>query len=603
MVHNSGGASGNGATGGRRWDTSKVLHQGRNRYLSFGSATMTGRRLRNEDAHLAFIAPRFGAVGVFDGHFGHECAHFASRFIAKALEHRLRKHERAKGEVDEEPPIGATITADEISRLMHATDAACLANEATRDSGSTAALLIVEPAPHAPASSTYLTVAHLGDSRVVLGSRPTRELIAATKDHSPTEPRELRRIQSCSGGSVCERTSRINGSLQVARAFGNVAFKQDASQPPESQMVIAVPEVAHFVVDRRANAQGGDAGPQITFVVLCCDGIIEGFKTDEALLDFVVRRWGDLEAAQKTDRSPEKPSVDASAFLDDGLASPLTVAYKRDILSQLAAETCQEAFNRGSTDNLSCVIVDLMHTAATTTPESGDDDTEVSCDVDGDGGEDYGEVAVGLPPYVDPAPLPPDADPHYIESLRHLSEDVGATPLPEVLRRRHKYLLARGAQRTEAEERELHGVFGLVDDSAAAGGGGSGGHLVCPSRAVVPGATSTRCEGGYYDRVLSEWGVAAQKSQELQLDMPFDVDEGNSSGAAQQPQPPPVVLLPSVAEVAAPSTAAVARRERQRPPSLFTAIDRDAAANAAAASSASSSSCLPRSNTDLEDVD
>ncbi|MDP2116470.1 MAG: 2'-deoxycytidine 5'-triphosphate deaminase, partial [Brevundimonas sp.] len=144
-------------------------------------------------------------------------------------------------------------------------------------SGSTAALLIVEPAPEAPASSTYLTVAHLGDSRVVLGSRPAQQLIAATRDHKPTEPAELRRIQSCSG-SVCERTARINGSLQVARAFGNHAFKQEASQPPEGQMVIAVPEVAHFVIDRTS----ATAPPQITFAVLCCDGIIEGFGTDEA---------------------------------------------------------------------------------------------------------------------------------------------------------------------------------------------------------------------------------------------------------------------------------------------------------------------------------
>jgi protein phosphatase 1G len=115
-----------------------------------------------------------------------------------------------------------------------------------------------------------LIVANAGDSRCIL-SRNGRA-IAMTNDHKPTDQPEYDRIIKA-GGFVAD--GRVNGSLNLSRALGDMEYKKAPGVGPEGQAVTAVPEV------RGERLQEGDE-----FLVLACDGIWDVLTNQEAV-DFV----------------------------------------------------------------------------------------------------------------------------------------------------------------------------------------------------------------------------------------------------------------------------------------------------------------------------
>ncbi|KAK9808817.1 hypothetical protein WJX72_004207 [[Myrmecia] bisecta] len=112
-----------------------------------------------------------------------------------------------------------------------------------------------------------LTVANAGDSRCVFSRRG--EAVAMTEDHKPTQDEERQRIMKA-GGFVAD--GRINGSLNLSRALGDMEYKQSTELPPAEQMVTAVPEVRRAVLDE------GDE-----FLLLACDGIWDVLTNQEAI--------------------------------------------------------------------------------------------------------------------------------------------------------------------------------------------------------------------------------------------------------------------------------------------------------------------------------
>jgi protein phosphatase 1G len=115
-----------------------------------------------------------------------------------------------------------------------------------------------------------LIVANAGDSRCVL-SRGGKA-IALTHDHKPNDPEEFARI-SRAGGFVAD--GRVNGSLNLSRALGDLEYKQTAGLSPEEQMVTANPEI------RQEKLQ-----PEDEFLILACDGIWDVLSNQDAV-DFV----------------------------------------------------------------------------------------------------------------------------------------------------------------------------------------------------------------------------------------------------------------------------------------------------------------------------
>eukprot|EP00884_Botryococcus_braunii_P022555 jgi/Botrbrau1/8984/Bobra.0148s0090.1 len=118
-----------------------------------------------------------------------------------------------------------------------------------------------------------LYVANAGDSRCVFSRRG--RAVAMTTDHKPTDPAELARIIKA-GGFVAD--GRVNASLNLSRALGDLEYKQSVGLGPEEQMVTAVPEVRHMQLQ-----QGDD------FLLLACDGIWDVLSNQEAV-DFVASK-------------------------------------------------------------------------------------------------------------------------------------------------------------------------------------------------------------------------------------------------------------------------------------------------------------------------
>mmetsp|Transcript_41375 Transcript_41375/g.74404 ORF Transcript_41375/g.74404 Transcript_41375/m.74404 type:complete len:302 (-) Transcript_41375:953-1858(-) len=140
-----------------------------------------------------------------------------------------------------------------------------------------------------------LVVANVGDSRAVLckGGRA----YALSVDHKPNRLDERRRIEQAGGVVVWAGTWRVGGVLAVSRAFGDRMLKQ---------YVVAVPDI-------QEESLAGDA----EFLILASDGLWDVLPNQESV------------ALIKDIKDPEKAAV----------------------------KLTEEAFARGSNDNITCVVL------------------------------------------------------------------------------------------------------------------------------------------------------------------------------------------------------------------------------------------------------
>jgi len=159
--------------------------------------------------------------------------------------------------------------------------------------------------------------ANAGDSRCVL-SRKGRA-VAMSHDHKPTAKEEYDRIVRA-GGFVTE--GRVNGSLNLSRALGDMEYKGNKSLPPKEQIVTAYPDI--MVQD----LQPGDE-----FLVIACDGIWD-CMTNQQAVDYVRDRIA----------TAEKMSDICSQMCDDCLA-----------------QDTQGSGGIGC-DNMTCMVVKLTRT-------------------------------------------------------------------------------------------------------------------------------------------------------------------------------------------------------------------------------------------------
>ena len=80
-----------------------------------------------------------------------------------------------------------------------------------------------------------------------------------SKDHKPELEEERARIESANG---FVEFGRVNGSLALSRAIGDLEYKKNPTKGPSAQMVTALPEIQV----RRLEEDD-------EFVILACDGI------------------------------------------------------------------------------------------------------------------------------------------------------------------------------------------------------------------------------------------------------------------------------------------------------------------------------------------
>lgn len=139
-----------------------------------------------------------------------------------------------------------------------------------------------------------LLVANVGDSRVVASRAGSA--IPLSIDHKPDRSDERQRIQEAGGFVIWAGTWRVGGVLAVSRAFGDRLLKQ---------YVVAEPEIQEEEIDG------------VDFIIIASDGLWNVISNRDAVA--MVEHITDAEAASR--------------------------------------KLIKEAYARGSSDNITCVVV------------------------------------------------------------------------------------------------------------------------------------------------------------------------------------------------------------------------------------------------------
>lgn len=262
----------------------------------YQAAWMQGKRPTMEDAHHIEITGDYAFFGLYDGHGGAEVAKYAAQNL-----HYLCKLDLPCDNNFPESQKNALIEGfDNINKLI--------ANQYPDGGGSTAVVAIVK--------CGYLFIAHVGDSRAVW-AKNDGSLIGRTLDHNPmqkpdenTSNTEYERVikhnsKSNSGGTI--QMNRLvpkgenvqSASLAVSRALGD--------EPYKSCGLIATPDIVTYKLT-----------DQDKYLILACDGVWDVFTNQDAIN-----------------------------------------AIKGKVITDSAATLRTQAFNKGSTDNISAIVVDL----------------------------------------------------------------------------------------------------------------------------------------------------------------------------------------------------------------------------------------------------
>lgn len=268
----------------------------------------------NQDSFLLMrIEGKYALYGVFDGHGrkGHDISNFVKDNLPKVL------FSQRDFESDPEEALRKTFAKTQIL-IEKAT--AVKSIDATR-SGTTCSVVL-----HLVPQQT-LYIAHVGDSRVVLGKKASGgqqiswEALDLTIDHKPDLPEERERIEKNGGmvvfdggwnyrvfakGKKDSRGKRYPG-LNMSRAMGDLTGYHDAgisAAPDVSKQMVSVQPIAQStpVAPVSTKDASGEAmvstAPAVTkhsiqrdseeFILMCSDGVWE-FITSQAAVQEVAK--------------------------------------------------------------------------------------------------------------------------------------------------------------------------------------------------------------------------------------------------------------------------------------------------------------------------
>jgi len=240
--------------------TKPVSNEEKSERLSYGSSSVQGWRVYQEDAHIAIIDFDLGTslFAVFDGHNGPEVATYASKQLPNIIlnnEHyKQANYEKALQEVF--MLFDASLLSKEVAAELRNIRQSVIGETISQTdksgvtSGCTALVTLL--------TNDTIYVANIGDSRCVL-SRSGKSL-PLSNDHKPEDSKERERIER-SGGRIIE--GRINCGLNLSRAFGDHQYKRNKRLSLKEQMVSAWPEVKVKKIKPKKDE----------FLVIACDGI------------------------------------------------------------------------------------------------------------------------------------------------------------------------------------------------------------------------------------------------------------------------------------------------------------------------------------------
>jgi len=226
-----------------------------------------GYRTEMEDAHvinykISDELEDWSFIGVFDGHAGSLCSTLASTNIVNTLLTQTDFIKTAKN---------PNHTVEEIENIIIQAYLNLDANFSNNTpdvnkSGSTACCVLLSP--------DYIYFINLGDSRGILCDM-NGNVKFATSDHKPEDNTEYHRIVAA-GGNVTY--ARINGTLAVARAFGDFDYKANATIAATEQMVSPVPTITPI----KRYVENDESGECVQYsrIILACDGVWDVFSNE-----------------------------------------------------------------------------------------------------------------------------------------------------------------------------------------------------------------------------------------------------------------------------------------------------------------------------------
>ncbi|PKI33994.1 hypothetical protein CRG98_045612 [Punica granatum] len=246
--------------------TEKFSEDGENGRVRFGLSSMQGWRATMEDAHAAYpdLDSNTSFFGVYDGHGGKVVAKFCAKFLHQQV---LKSESYAAGDIVTSVKK-AFFRMDEMMRGQRGwRELAVLGDKINKFTGMIEGLIwsprgadanervdewAFEEGPHSDFSgptcgstacvaiirNNQLLVANAGDSRCVISKRG--QACNLSRDHKPDLEAEKERIIKA-GGFI--HAGRVNGSLNLARAIGDMEFKQNKFLPAEKQIVTANPDI------------------------------------------------------------------------------------------------------------------------------------------------------------------------------------------------------------------------------------------------------------------------------------------------------------------------------------------------------------------------
>lgn len=222
-----------------------------------------GGRLYMEDFSIRFeTIYNIGVYAILDGHNGSYAAISAKNYLTKALFDAIQLGKSSPGH---SPYVDSSngqlntgqMLCDYISNLERQLTLAALHQK--HGSGTTCVVVIAE--------ATKLTVANVGDSRVVMCDSED-DAIDLSRDHKPfSNLKERNRIEKAGGTVYFDFGAwRING-LSMSRSLG------DYNRKIGNKVIVAKPDITTFKLDMH----------QPKFMILASDGLWDVLKSQEAV--------------------------------------------------------------------------------------------------------------------------------------------------------------------------------------------------------------------------------------------------------------------------------------------------------------------------------
>lgn len=273
--------------------------------ICVGWAEDIGRRDEMEDGFVfvdCFGGKKNSAYfAIYDGHGGRQCVDYVTELL----------HDNLLAEIQKAP----SNVPDAFIRAFNTTDRNMQAS-GINTSGCTACCCLLQEEK----ASRAIYTAHLGDARAVICRGGLAVRLTSMSDHKATDPTETKRVIEA-GGTIFNE--RVNGMLAISRAFGDHQLK--------------APALPNDVVSNIPDITSTELTDQDMFVIVACDGLWDVVEDQESV-NLVLEGIREL-----------------MALLPNTGQDSLT--HRRSMAEVLARMLVEEALARGTSDNVSCIMI------------------------------------------------------------------------------------------------------------------------------------------------------------------------------------------------------------------------------------------------------